>query len=173
MSPTPASKVFANGFMTGFLDVVSAMLSSAFPFEIESVQEVDDAALSDVLKPFTALIESPVKSGGGFALLMTGSMANYIVAGVLGEKIVEGDSIEVHDKATLSEVFSPCMGGGVSHFKEKYGKVIELQQAVVEPNSRIPFEDSTPSGRIGHNGHVCSARSRQGRTRCSAVFARP
>lgn len=135
-----AATTFAKGFLTGYLDVVSAMLSSTFTFDIESVDEVKDASLAQELKAFSAAIESPAKSGGGFAFLFSGTLANQIVGGVLGEPPAEGDSVEGHDAATLAEVFGPCMGGGVSHFKEKYGKVIELQPATVGPTNDASIE---------------------------------
>lgn len=137
---TSAAKTVAQGFMTGFVDVVSAMLSATCTFEVQSVSDASGVDLRKTLEPFRAAIESPSKQGGGFAFVFSGGLANRIVGGVLGEAVAEGDSIEGHDPATLAEVFGPCMGGGVSHFKEKYGKVIELQAARVGPAGEAAIE---------------------------------
>ncbi|MBM3290055.1 MAG: hypothetical protein FJY92_07885, partial [Candidatus Hydrogenedentes bacterium] len=124
-----AIETFARGFVTGFFDVVSAMLSAPAPNAVAAVNAcgVDDAAA--YLAKYNALVRARIDGGGAVALLLPGGDANGIAAGALGEEASSDVSIGGRDPASLREVFEPCLGGGASYFKEKYGTVLTLAGA--------------------------------------------
>jgi len=115
--------------VTGFFDVVSAMLSAPAPNAVAAVNAcgVDDAAA--YLAKYNALVRARIDGGGAVALLLPGGDANGIAAGALGEEASSDVSIGGRDPASLREVFEPCLGGGASYFKEKYGTVLTLAGA--------------------------------------------
>ena len=122
-------EIFARGYVTGFFDVVSAMLAQPAANMVSVVNPSGAAEVAGYLEKYNALMRAQIESGGAVALLMTGSDANKIVSGALGEADASDVSIAGRDPATLREVFEPCLGGGTSYFKEKYGKLLALKGA--------------------------------------------
>jgi flagellar motor switch protein FliN/FliY len=124
-----ALETFARGYVTGFFDVVSAMLSKPVPNAVAAIGPCGSGDLAAYLEKFNAIVRVQIESGGAVAFLLSGGDANAIVAGALGEEAAADVSIAGRDPATLREVFEPCLGGGASFFKEKYGKVLVLKNA--------------------------------------------
>lgn len=122
-------ETFARGYVTGFFDVVSAMLARPAANMVSIVKPSGAAEVAGYLEKYNALMRAQIESGGAVAMLMTGGDANKIVAGALGETDTSDVSIAGRDPATLREVFEPCLGGGTSYFKEKYGQVLALKGA--------------------------------------------
>ena len=136
-----ALETFARGYVTGFFDVVSAMLAVPTPNAVRSVAPAGAQELADFLAKYNGVMRANIQSGGGVALLMNGVDVNHIVAGALGQSPSGEASIAGRDPGELKEVFDPCLGGGVSYFKEKYGKVLVVQNAEVLPGA-APLADA-------------------------------
>src|SRR5690349_1453334 len=103
------------------------MLSISAPNSVLSVKSNSAGEIAAYLEKFNALMRAQIDGGGSVAVLLQGNVANRIVAGALGEEASSEVSIGGRDPATLREVFEPCLGGGTSFFKEKYGKVLALK----------------------------------------------
>lgn len=127
MNPS-AIETFARGYVTGFFDVVSAMLSNPTPHTVTMVKPVEAGEVQSYLERFNALVRAQVEGGGAVAVLFAGGDADRIVAGALGEDGASADmSIAGRDPAALREVYEPCLGGGASYFKEKYGSAFAVK----------------------------------------------
>lgn len=124
-----AVETFARGYVTGFFDVVSAMLSKPTPSAVATVKPCGPDEIASYLGTYNALMRAQIEGGGAVAILVPGADANTMVAAALGEDGAADVSISGRDPATLREVFEPCLGGGASYFKEEYGKVLALKGA--------------------------------------------
>jgi flagellar motor switch protein FliN/FliY len=124
-----ALETFARGYITGFFDVVSTMLSKPAPNAVASVEPCGASELAGYLEKFNALVRAQIESGGAVAVLLSGSDANAIVARALGEDTAADVSISGRDPAGLREVFGPCLSGGANFFNQQYGNVLVLKGA--------------------------------------------
>lgn len=142
-----ASKQVAEGFLKGFSDVIGAMLSTAPVFLASEPEEGDAGVLRDLLAETPFLVESALSGGGAVLLLTALGDARRIVSAVKGEPAAAAPGLSDEERAAMTEVFDPCMGGGVGHFKERYGKTVALQP--VKVRLATPDEAQTLSQTLG------------------------
>lgn len=130
-----ASRVFSNGYMKGFFDVIGAMLSETASYEVADPQDASPQLVADFASRYNVALQARVKTGGAAVVLLQLDDMRAIVARVMGEEPASGDVFSEDEAATFREVFDPCMGGGASHFKEAYGEIIDLQPTEIAPCS--------------------------------------
>ncbi len=121
-------QTFAEGFMKGFSGIVGAMLNATASYSIFGVEDLTPDALHGFLTQFGVAIQTGIKTGGGIAVLLPASDAAWLATQASGKPLQSPNRLTEDDIALLQEVCEPCMGGGVSHFKEAYGKELELTQ---------------------------------------------
>ncbi len=127
-----ASRLFAQGFLEGFLSTIGLMVSETPTFEIDTVEELSPDAWPDLVSQYSATIDASVKEGGGVSVLMPAADVNAFAAMFNEEEPDMSATTLPDDKLdSYKEIFEPCLGGGVSYFKEKYEQVIELENATV------------------------------------------
>nr|HPK00058.1 hypothetical protein [Candidatus Hydrogenedentota bacterium] len=117
----------AEGFLKGCSDVIGAMLSTAPVFQVGEAEEAAEGTLRELLaeSPFAA--QSALSGGGAVIFLAALDDARRVVSSVKGEAAVAAPTLSEDEVAAMTEVFDPCMGGGVGQFKEQYGKTVTLQ----------------------------------------------
>ena len=123
---TAAAEIFAEGYLKGFFDMVTTMMSEEATFNVAGVQLAEGDDITAAAGEFGAALIAPVKDGGGIVLLLPGRDAYAISATFMGEDLPTKDTVDPADAMGLQEIFDPCMGAGVSVFKERYGVVIGL-----------------------------------------------
>jgi len=121
-----ASGIFAEGFFNGYLDVISAMLSVTPSADYSSPNDVDAQGISAHVENYGLKMQADVSDGGSIIFLANIADCRGIVGGVMGETPSDSPALADDEIPTMKEIFDPCMGSGVSHFKEAYGYVIEL-----------------------------------------------
>ncbi len=130
-----AADIFARGYVTGFFDVVSALTggtataSPDAPVSLEQLESRGAAADCDLL------MCSPIAEGGAIVVMLPGDGAAAVFGAATGDEAATWETVQQADAASLREVFEPCMGGGVSHFKEKYGQVLTIDSVDVSTDS--------------------------------------
>ncbi len=124
-----AAKLFAEGFLKGYCDVIGAMLSSAPEFDAGDPQVAASGEIHELLRETPLLIEAEVIGGGAVMVLTALEDARRITSAVMGDEPRHEPLLTPDETAVMKEIFDPCMSGGVSYFKEKFGTVIELQPA--------------------------------------------
>jgi len=149
---TEASRLFAEGYLTGFFDMVATMVSGEASFELNRVDDADAAGLAQRVEGRGALIQASVEGGGAVAVLLPAEDVYKISAAFLGEEATAKDPVVEEDLPGLTEVYEPCLGAGVSFFKEKYGEVIVLENVQV-----LPGGGGAADGLSGLMGEACVA----------------
>lgn len=125
-----APQLFARGFLSGLFDVVSAVAGEAATFSPEPPRKLEALDLKGALTRCPVVIRSAITGGGAIALLISEVPAARFFATASGQSS-ETIPLEKADPDTLKEVFEPCMGGGVSRFKAKYGQAIAIESVVI------------------------------------------
>ncbi len=127
------SKRFADGYLSGFFDMVATMLSTEANHVTKSVSAIPPTKLAELeaTAQFAALVRASVRSGGGVGVLFPAQDICKIAATAAGEKPQEKTSLSQEDLTRLKEVFAPCVGAGASYFKEKFGQAIDLDEVQV------------------------------------------
>ena len=169
-----AADIFARGFLTEFMDVVSALCGGSAPFQTKSLQGASTEMLSDAFRRPALVVHSAVKDGGAFVVILSAQAANAVLSAATGQPPSPEFDLASADLLGLKEIFDPCMGGGVSHFKEHYSKVIALEKvevavspsaahalfsALLEPSPvLVHFTFSIPPGAGGEGTLMFSGR---------------
>ncbi|MEA3364928.1 MAG: flagellar motor switch protein FliN [Candidatus Hydrogenedentes bacterium] len=127
-----ASTLFAKGFLTGYFDVIGAMLSSKPVFQANAPEDASAENVQDVLLEFPLMMRAAIPGGGGVIMLTKLEDARQIVSAVLGEEPRNAPELADDEITAMKDIFDPSMGGGAGHFKEKYDKVVELQSVEIQ-----------------------------------------
>ncbi len=137
-------KNFAEGFLTGFFDMVSTMLGGKATFQLQQPFEADANAMQSMEKQFGGFASASIAEGGAVAVLIPALDFYTIAAIFLSQEMQARDKIAPEDTATLREVFEPCLGAGTSFFKEKLGKILTIKnpQLLSEGLSTLEWGDS-------------------------------
>jgi len=132
-----AANALAEGFLKGAFDVLDAMLSVSFSYDVREVRPAAAGDLATYLARSPVAMRARVTSGGPVALLFRIEEASRFASMVLGEAPIAKTALDANDINTLREVADPCLGGGVTNLMEKYGHGIEppegVEVAVVTP----------------------------------------
>lgn len=128
-----AADMFARGFLTGFFDVVSAFTGGPATASPESSKPLAETDLNEKAAGCDLALRSSIADGRAIIVLLARDGAASIFAAATGAEPAQWDQLVQADAASLREVYEPCMGGGVSHFKEKYGEVIAIESLQVQP----------------------------------------
>jgi flagellar motor switch protein FliN/FliY len=127
-----AADIFARGFLTGFFDVVSALTGNPAKVSPDAPAPLSGFEFEKWAVGCDLTLRGAIADGGAIAVLMARNGGAAVFAAALGDDNARWEQVRQADAASLREVFEPCMGGGVSHFKEKYGKVIPIKSVEVE-----------------------------------------
>jgi flagellar motor switch protein FliN len=130
---TDASRLFAEGYLAGFFDMVTTMVGEECGFTLNDVSALDPDGPRDLAATHGARMQAKTSDGSTIALLFPAVDTYEIATSFLGEGPAPQDPVADADLSMLQEVYEPCLGAGVSFFKEKYGKVIALQDIEVLP----------------------------------------
>jgi len=127
-----AAEMFARGFLAGFFDVVSALTGSTANATSEPPEPFAGADFKVKAAGCNLALCSPIADGGAIVVMLSRGGAASVFAAATGDETAQWEQVRQADAATLREVFEPCMGGGVSHFKEKYGRVIKIESLDIQ-----------------------------------------
>lgn len=135
-----AARLFAENYIGGFLDMITTMLGQQAEHELGEVSDAAPDALGDVASAYGAVLQASVQDGGGLAILMPAEDVYQVLTSFLGAGPEPQDPVAESDAGDLKEVYEPCLGAGVSVFKEKYGEVITLENIQVLPGGEDAAE---------------------------------
>jgi flagellar motor switch protein FliN/FliY len=138
-----AARVFAENYISGFLDMITTMVGQEAEHELGEVSGAAPDTLGDVASAYGAVLKAAVQDGGGIALLMPAEDVYQVLTSFLGAGPDPQDPVAESDAADLKEVYEPCLGAGVSVFKERYGEVITLENIAVAPGGAEAAADLT------------------------------
>lgn len=127
------SKLFAQGYLTGFFDMIGTMVGQQPTHQLNTVEEIAATNLADLAKQYGALVKASAQGGGAVALLFPAPDTYRIAAKFLREEPAPKDSLAQEDLANLKEVYHPCLGAGANFFKEKYGRTVTLENIEMVP----------------------------------------
>ena len=130
---TPAARLFAEGFVTGFFDMITTMIGEQVSTELTEVDELTAEAVSESAEAYGAVMQAVVEGGGAVAVLLPAAETYGIYAQFMETEAPEKDPVDEEDLDALKEVYEPCLGAAVSFFKEKYEQVITLSDSQVVP----------------------------------------
>lgn len=128
-----ASQLFAEGFLQGFWGTVGLMLSVDAEAGVPEVEELPTDGWGDVIAKYTGIVSGRVQDGGAVALLFRAADMAAISSGVMGGGAAAKATIDEEDIPGYREVFEPCLGGGLSFFKETYDRELPLVDVHVGP----------------------------------------
>lgn len=130
-----AAEIFARGYVTGFFDVVSALTGGEATASPETPISLEQLESSGAAADCELVLHSPIAEGGAVVVMLPGDGAAAVFGAATGEEAATWETVQQADAASLREVFEPCMGGGVSHFKEKYGQVLTIDNVDVSTDA--------------------------------------
>ncbi|MBI5091415.1 MAG: flagellar motor switch protein FliN [Candidatus Hydrogenedentes bacterium] len=121
-----AAVQMAQGFLKGVFDVIDAMLGVTSSHGEPEIRAASPDELAKLSQQFPFAAHAKIKSGGGVALLLTTQDAARLASLVLSGAAEAKDTLNNDDLGSLKEIADPCLGGGVSNLKERYGVDVEM-----------------------------------------------
>lgn len=162
MSQTQAVK-FGREFLEGFADMLATMLGGNVAAQPSGdIQECTPATLDEVVSGYGALLRASAGESTAIGVLLPAETVYAIAADFLGKGPEPQDPLDPAHGEEFNELFSNCLGSGVSVFKERHGEVISLEDAQTMPGGadaagglglmlgeaiwQLPFTLAPPSG---------------------------
>lgn len=161
---SPAQKLIAQKFLSGFFDTVDALLAVGITAEMGAPIEATAESIDELITTHSIFMQGNVDNTGIIAVIMKPKDAMYFAATVMGEDPPEGEieSVPENKMSSVQEVFDSCLGGGCGTLKETCEKELSFGDisvttaasgdgaAMVEnlggSGAKVPFSFSTPSG---------------------------
>ncbi len=124
MNPA-ASSIVIESFLKGCFDVFDALFSLNFQaasemFDAAEIQEVTADNLQSLIAEYPIAMLARLKREGAVTMLFTTQNASQFAALAIGEENAPQDTLSDTDAATLQEVASSCLGGGVSNLMDTF-----------------------------------------------------
>jgi len=122
-----ASRVVVESFLQGCFDVFDALFTLSFGavadmFDAADIQGLTADALGEQLAQYPVVMRTGLKRGGVVAMLVGIEDAGRFAALATGEEAAPKATLDDADLATLTEVASSCLGGGVSNLMDTLGQ---------------------------------------------------
>ncbi len=121
-----ASNIVVESFLKGCFDILDALLSLSFGSPADmygqtDIQELTESKLGEMLGNYPVAMRARLKRGGAVAMLLTVDDAARFVGLTSGDQPAPKDALEETDLATLKEIATSCLGGGVSSLMDTFG----------------------------------------------------
>lgn len=130
----PQAQLFAQEFLEGFADMLATMLGGNVAIKPSGDAEPCTAdALAGLTADYGALLRASAGEGAAVAVLLPAGIVYAISADFLGKGPEPQDPLDPAHGEEFNELFSNCLGSGVSVFKERHGEVIALDDAQTLP----------------------------------------
>jgi flagellar motor switch protein FliN/FliY len=131
MNPT-AANIVATGLLKGAFDVLDAMLSTSFDYNLGAPANFDEPKAAECLAKFPVIMQGKIHNNlGAVALLFTVSDAARFAALIQEQDFVERGSLTPDERSMLQEIADPALGGGVTNLMERFGRNVEQLDEVL------------------------------------------
>jgi len=125
---TGASNVIAQGYLKGAFDVLDALLSLSFVYDVSDMNDLAPDTLAGLLEKHSVIMQARLKGGlGAVAMLFARNDMAQLAALVAGQKGAGEGELGPEDLATLREVSESFLGGGINNLNDKFEKNLELE----------------------------------------------
>lgn len=128
-----AANIVGTGLLKGTFDVLDAMLSCSFQYELAEGETIDSDGLASRLTEFPVALQAGIQDDlGSVALLFNIQTAAQMAALIQEQEFTAADSLSDDDRAMLKEIADPALGGGVTNLMERFGRdVAQLENVEV------------------------------------------
>lgn len=133
-----AAKIVLQGMLDGVFSVFDALLGCTFKTVPEAPEALAEGQIEGLLADNPVVLRARIQNGLGAVafLLPTEGAATFAAAISEGEPAGDG-TLSDEEKATLTEVLEPALGGGVTNLMERFGRNVEqLEDSALLPNGR-------------------------------------
>ncbi len=130
--PADTARVVAEGLLKGVFDVLDAMLSKSFKYELLAPEELRPPQLDQWLQSLPVALQGTVRNNlGAVAILLSVSDASRMASLILETGGNVKEALDNDDRNVLKEVAEPALGGGVTNLMERFGHPVEQLAEVV------------------------------------------
>jgi flagellar motor switch protein FliN/FliY len=127
-----AANIVATGLLKGAFDVLDAMLSTSFDYNVGTPAELDEPKAVECLTKFPVIMQGRIRNKlGSVALLFTVSDAARFAAMIQEQEFVARDALTIDERSMLQEIADPALGGGVTNLMERFGRNVEQLDEVL------------------------------------------
>lgn len=132
------ARVVAEGLLKGVFDVLDAMLSKSFKYELLPPEELSLPQLTQWLGQFPVALRGTVKNNlGAAAVLFSVADASRMASMILETGGKAKEALDNDDRNVLKEVAEPALGGGVTNLMERFGHPVEQLAEVLVTDTGI------------------------------------
>ncbi len=118
-----AANIVGTGLLKGAFDVLDAMLSCSFQYELADGEEITSDGLAARLSEFPVTLQANIQGDlGAVALLLNVHTAAQMAALIQEQDFVEVEALSDDDRSMLKEIADPALGGGVTNLMERFGR---------------------------------------------------
>ncbi len=118
-------------FAEGFFEVLDPLLSLAISHRLDSAEPWKPEGLDDLQSRYPIVMEGTAKGGGAVAVLLTLKDALRMAGLVFGNSDKATDRLAEHDLATLRELGTHAVGGGLERLGVLRGSTAVLEDLQV------------------------------------------
>ncbi len=127
-----AANIVATGLLKGAFDVLDAMLSTSFDYNVGTPAELDEPKAVECLTKFPVIMQGRIRNKlGSVALLFTVADAARFAAMIQEQEFVARDALTIDERSMLQEIADPALGGGVTNLMERFGRNVEQLDEVL------------------------------------------
>lgn len=127
-----AANIVATGLLKGAFDVLDAMLSTSFDYNVGAPAELDEPRAVESLTKFPVIMQGRIRNNlGSVALLFTVTDAARFAAMIQEQDFVARDALTIDERSMLQEIADPALGGGVTNLMERFGRNVEQLEEVL------------------------------------------
>lgn len=127
-----AANIVATGLLKGAFDVLDAMLSTSFDYNVGTPEVLDEPKAVECLTKFPVIMQGRIRNKlGSVALLFTVSDAARFAAMIQEQEFVARDALTIDERSMLQEIADPALGGGVTNLMERFGRNVEQLDEVL------------------------------------------
>ncbi len=127
-----AANIVATGLLKGAFDVLDAMLSTSFDYNVGTPAVLDEPKAVECLTQFPVIMQGRIRNNlGSVALLFTVTDAARFAAMIQEQDFVARDALTMDERSMLQEIADPALGGGVTNLMERFGRNVEQLDEVL------------------------------------------
>lgn len=127
-----AANIVATGLLKGAFDVLDAMLSTSFDYNVGTPAALDEPKAVECLTKFPVIMQGRIRNKlGSVALLFTVADAARFAAMIQEQEFVARDALTMDERSMLQEIADPALGGGVTNLMERFGRNVEQLDEVL------------------------------------------
>lgn len=127
-----AANIVATGLLKGAFDVLDAMLSTSFDYNVGTPEVLDEPKAVECLTKFPVIMQGRIRNKiGSVALLFTVTDAARFAAMIQEQEFVAREALTIDERSMLQEIADPALGGGVTNLMERFGRNVEQLDEVL------------------------------------------